>query len=97
MRPLGATPTTHIIKLPLGLVGNMRADMRTSVYNEWLCLKLMGALGFDVAQADLASFADHPPVLVVERFDRKPHPSGKWILRLPQEDFCQALGVNPAV
>lgn len=96
LRPLGATPTTHIVKLPLGLVGNMQADMRTSVYNEWLCLKLMGALGFDVAQADIATFADHPPVLVVERFDRRPHPSGKWILRLPQEDFCQALGVNPA-
>lgn len=31
MRPVGATPTTHIIKLPLGLVGNMQADMRTSV------------------------------------------------------------------
>ena len=24
---IGATPTTHILKLPLGLVGNMRADM----------------------------------------------------------------------
>ncbi len=95
-RPLGATPTTHIFKLPLGLVGNMQADMRTSVYNEWLCLKLMGALEFDVADADIVTFADHPPVLVVERFDRKPHPSGQWILRLPQEDFCQALGVSPA-
>lgn len=97
MRPLGATPTTHIIKLPLGLVGNMQANMRTSVYNEWLCLKLMGALGFDVAQADIVTFADHPPVLVVERFDRRLHPSKKWILRLPQEDFCQARGVNPAI
>ncbi len=97
MRPLGATPTTHIIKLPLGLVGNMQADMRTSVCNEWLCLKLMGALGFDVAQADIVTFADHPPALVVERFDRKLHPSGQWILRLPQEDFCQARGVNPAI
>lgn len=97
MRPLGATPTTHIIKLPLGLVGNMQADMRTSVHNEWLCLKLMGALGFDAAQADIATFADHPPVLVVERFDRKLHPSEKWILRLPQEDCCQARGVNPAI
>jgi serine/threonine-protein kinase HipA len=97
MRPRGATPTTHILKLPLGLVGNMQADMRTSVYNEWLCLRLMGALGFDVAQANIATFADHPPVLVVERFDRKPHPSGQWILRLPQEDFCQARGVHPAV
>jgi serine/threonine-protein kinase HipA len=96
MRPLGATPTTHIVKLPLGLVGNMQADMRTSVWNEWLCLRLMAALGFDVARAAIATFADHPPVLVVERFDRRPHPSGQWILRLPQEDFCQARGVNPA-
>ena len=30
-RPLGTTPTTHIFKLPLGLVGNVRADMHTSV------------------------------------------------------------------
>lgn len=96
MRPVGATPTTHIIKLPLGLVGNMQADMRTSVWNEWLCLKLMDAMGFDVAKADVVQFADHAPVLVVERFDRKPHPSGQWILRLPQEDFCQALGVSPS-
>ena len=96
LRPLGATPTTHIIKLPLGLVGNMQADMRTSVYNEWLCLKFMEALGFDVAKADIVTFADHTPVLVVERFDRKSHSSGTWILRLPQEDFCQVLGVGPA-
>jgi len=94
--PRGATPTTHILKLPLGLVGNMRADMRTSVYNEWLCLRLMGALGFDVAQASISTFADHAPVLVVERFDRQPHPSEPWILRLPQEDFCQARGVSAA-
>lgn len=96
LRPRGATPTTHIVKLPLGLVGNMQADMRTSVYNEWLCLKFMGALGLDVAQADIVTFADHAPVLVVERFDRKLHPSGTWILRLPQEDFCQAVGVSAA-
>src|SRR5665811_2327901 len=34
-RPLGSTPTTHIFKLPLGLVGHRQADMRTSVENEW--------------------------------------------------------------
>ena len=96
LKPLGATPTTHILKLPLGLVGNMQADMHTSVYNEWFCLKLMGALGFEVANADIVTFADHPPVLAVERFDRRMHPSGTWLLRLPQEDFCQALGVTPA-
>jgi serine/threonine-protein kinase HipA len=95
MRPRGATPTTHIVKMPLGLVGNMQADMRTSVQNEWLCLKLIDEFGLPVARADIATFADHPPVLVVERFDRRLHGSGKWIIRLPQEDFCQVLGVNP--
>jgi HipA-like protein len=35
-RPLGATPTTHIFKLPLGVVGGTQADMRSSVENEWL-------------------------------------------------------------
>ena len=56
----------------------------------------MGALGFEVANADIVTFADHPPVLTVERFDRRMHSSGTWLLRLPQEDFCQALGVTPA-
>jgi len=94
--PHGATPTTHIVKLPMGLVGNMQADMRTSVYNEWFCLKFMEALDFEVAKADIVTFDDHTPVLVVERFDRKKHPSGSWILRRPQEDFCQALGLSPS-
>lgn len=92
MRPQGATPTTHIIKMPLGLIGNMRRDMSTSVHNEWLCLKLLQAFGIPVANAAIETFADHPPVLVVERFDRRLH---EWIVRLPQEDFCQALGVSP--
>lgn len=34
-------------------------------------------------------------VLVVERFDRAWMDDGAWIARLPQEDFCQALGVPP--
>lgn len=81
--------------IPLGLVGNMRADMRTSVHNEWLCLKLLEQFGLPVAHADIATFADHPAVLVVERFDRRLDASGTRILRLPQEDFCQVLGVHP--
>ncbi len=35
--PKGATPSTHIFKLALGIVGNMRADMQDSVELEWLC------------------------------------------------------------
>jgi serine/threonine-protein kinase HipA len=88
-RPHGATPTTHIFKLPLGLVGNRRADMRTSVENEWLCAQLLAAFGVPVAGCEIGRFGSQK-VLIVERFDRALHSSGKYWLRLPQEDFCQA-------
>ena len=89
--PQGATPTTHIFKLPLGLVGNIRADMSDSVENEWLSHQLLMLLGFDVAPTAMAQFG-HQKVLVVERFDRRWMDDGQWIARLPQEDFCQATG-----
>ncbi len=98
MRPLGGTPTTHIFKLPLGLVGNVRADMSDSVENEWLCARLLGALGMPVADCEPATFGKRK-VLVVERFDRalqSPQTGNAWLARLPQEDFCQALGVSGA-
>jgi serine/threonine-protein kinase HipA len=90
-RPLGATPTTHIFKLPLGLIGHLQIDMQNSVENEWLCMRLMRAFGLPAASCDIAEFGKWK-VLVVERFDREHKPAG-WIARLPQEDFCQALGL----
>ncbi|WP_153110954.1 type II toxin-antitoxin system HipA family toxin [Propionivibrio limicola] len=92
--PRGSTPTTHIFKLPMGLVGHMQADMRTSVENEWLCSKLMEAYGIPVAHCDIAQFEDQK-ALVVERFDRRLASDGSWIIRLPQEDMCQATGTSP--
>ena len=88
-RPSGSTPTTHIFKLPLGLVGNMQADMTSSVENEWLCAKILAAYGLPVANCDIGQFGSQK-ALVVERFDRQRHSSGKYWLRLVQEDFCQA-------
>lgn len=90
-RPHGATPTTHIFKLPLGLVGHRQADMRTSVENEWLCAELLRAYGLRIARCEIQKFGTQK-VLVVERFDRKMAASGQYWLRLPQEDFCQAAG-----
>ena len=92
--PRGATPTTHIFKLPLGLVGNKKADMTTSVDNEWLCLRLLKAYGLPTADAEIATFGQQR-VLVVERFDRRPSSDGSWLLRLMQEDFCQVAGISP--
>ena len=92
MKPHGATPTTHILKLPLGLVGNRRADLTTSVENEWLCMHLLHAYGVPVAETEIKTFG-RQRALSVKRFDRQMHSSGKWILRLPQEDFCQVMGL----
>jgi serine/threonine-protein kinase HipA len=90
--PLGETPTTHIFKLPMGLVGNMKADMEASVENEWLCSKIVAEFGIPIAHCDMGSFAGIKS-LIVERFDRKLSSDGSWIIRLPQEDFCQATGL----
>jgi len=94
-RPHGATPTTHIIKLPLGLIGGMRRiDASDSVQNEWLCAQIVDALDLPVAPTTIGNFGDQT-VLIVERFDREWMDDRTWIARLPQEDFCQALGVAP--
>ncbi len=95
-RPLGATPTTHILKLPLGLVGGRGLDLSHSVYNEWLCAQLLREMGLPVAVTDIATFGGET-VLAVERFDRQwmeePLAQTRWIARIPQEDFCQVHGV----
>lgn len=95
-RPLGTTPTTHLFKLPLGRVGNMQADLSTSVENEWLCAQIVREFGLPVASCNIADFADQH-VLVVERFDRRLAYDKQWWIRLPQEDMCQATGTPPAL
>ena len=91
--PIGTTPTTHILKLPLGLVGNMGADMSGSVENEWLCAKIIEAYGLPNANCEILQFEDQK-VLSVKRFDRRLVAGGHWIQRLPQEDMCQATGTS---
>ncbi|TFZ47902.1 type II toxin-antitoxin system HipA family toxin [Stenotrophomonas maltophilia] len=90
--PTGSTPSTHIFKLPLGIVGNMRADMHQSVENEWLCMHLLAAFGIPVAKTQMGQFEDQR-ALIVERFDRRLAAEGRWWLRLPQEDMCQVFGL----
>ncbi len=92
MRPHGSTPTTQILKLPIGMVGHRQADSSTSVENEWLCMNLLAEFDLPVAKTEILTFGGQK-VLSVERFDRQLHSSGEWIMRLPQEDFCQVMGV----
>lgn len=91
MRATGTTPTTHILKLPLG-TGGGGIDLTTSVENEWLCAQILNAYGIPVTHCWMDQFEEHR-VLVVERFDRRLSQDRSWIIRLPQEDMCQATGL----
>jgi serine/threonine-protein kinase HipA len=90
--PHGTTPTTHIMKPQIGKLAN-GIDLTQSVENEYLCLKLTAAFCLPSASVAMAEFKDSR-VLVVERFDRL-WTKDKRLLRLPQEDCCQALSVPP--
>jgi serine/threonine-protein kinase HipA len=92
-RPQGTTPTSHIFKLPIGTIHQSNLDLKDSCENEWLCLKIAQAFGLPVANAQIQVF-DGVKALIVERFDRLWSPDGSWLMRLPQEDCCQALGVS---
>jgi serine/threonine-protein kinase HipA len=103
--PQGATPTTHIMKLPMGTIAG-GLDFNLSVENEWLCAQFLDAIGLNIANTSIEYFEDLT-VLVVERFDRRwvnVEPAlvnrrsfrpdrGMHLVRLPQEDFCQAYGL----
>ncbi|MGQ3017218.1 HipA N-terminal domain-containing protein [Phenylobacterium sp.] len=96
MRPIGTTPTTHILKPQLGEIPTSSGviDLSDSVENENYCLTLLESFGLPVARTEIATFGARR-VLVVERFDRRLR-GDDHILRLPQEDFCQALSVPGA-
>lgn len=95
-RPQGSTPTSHIFKLPIGRLIHHNIDLSESCENEWLCLQIAKAFGFDTANAEIKTFGEKK-ALVVERFDRRWAQNALWLMRLPQEDFCQALGIAPAL
>lgn len=95
-RPFGSTPTSHIFKLPIGFLEPRNIDLRLSGENEWLCLQILKEYGVPVPNAQLAQFGAQK-ALIVERFDRRWSSDSQWLMRLPQEDFCQALGVSPAL
>jgi len=93
LKPLGTTPTTHILKPRIGRLSN-GIDLTLSVENEFYCMKLAAAFGLPVANVEIADFAG-TTALVIERFDRLWARDGR-LLRLPQEDCCQALSVPPS-
>jgi serine/threonine-protein kinase HipA len=92
LKPHGTTPTTHILKPQIGTLPN-GVDLSNSVENEYYCLKLMAAFGLQVNAARIKIFGKSK-TLVIERFDRQWTEDGR-LLRVPQEDCCQALSCPP--
>jgi serine/threonine-protein kinase HipA len=92
LKPHGTTPTTHIFKKQIGQLPN-GIDLSNSVENEYYCLKLAAAFGLPVNRGEIHTFGKIK-ALVIERFDRR-WTKDKRLLRLPQEDCCQALSVPP--
>lgn len=83
--PSGRIPTTHILKPPTGAFDG-------HAENEHFCLALARALGLPAASSEVAHFGDET-AFVVERYDRRVTDRG--IIRIHQEDMCQAFGVPP--
>ena len=83
--PQGRTPTTHIFKPETGRIRHIAS-------NEHFCLELARRLGLPAAISTVEVIAD-VPVIIVERYDRIRR--SQSVLRVHQEDMCQALGVNP--
>ena len=75
--PLGSTPTTHLFKLPMGVIGEGQIDFSSSVENEWLCSKVLKAYGLPVASTEMGRF-DGERCLIVQRFDRRLHATGAY-------------------
>jgi len=92
VQPSGTTPTSHIIKPQIGKM-HSGIDLSDSVENEYFCLKLLRNFGLKTANTDIATFGQIK-ALVVERFDRRWTKDGR-LIRLPQEDCCQALSIAP--
>ena len=85
--PSGRMPTTHILKPESPRFPGLAA-------NEHFCLELARAAGLPAVRSEVLH-TGNASVFVSERYDRFRQNGSKTILRLHQEDCCQALGIAP--
>lgn len=83
--PSGRIPTTHILKPPTG-------EFDGFAENEHFCFRLAHALELPAAPSAVLRFGEEVAICV-ERYDRLR--VGNTLIRVHQEDFCQALGIHP--
>lgn len=84
--PAPGQPTTHILKPPI-------ERFRGTTENEAFAMALAAEVGLPVAHAEARVVSDRR-FLLIDRYDRAQNAAGR-VVRLHQEDFCQALGIPP--
>jgi serine/threonine-protein kinase HipA len=83
--PSGSMPTTHILKPPTG-----HFDGHSE--NEHIGLMIADGLGLPAARSRVMRF-EKEIAIVIERYDRQFQ--GNDVVRVHQEDICQALAIMP--
>lgn len=83
----GANPTTHIFKPGIH-------DFKDQALNEHLCLRTLSKTGLTVARSEYVEF-DGAPAIVIKRYDRDVDEADGHVIRIHQEDFCQATSTMP--
>ena len=81
---MNGSPSSHILKTPI-------KDLHETVENETFCMMLAKRMGLTVPDVKIIKI-NEIPLYIIDRYDRKIE-NGQ-IIRLIQEDFCQALNVN---
>ncbi len=81
---MNGAPSSHILKTPI-------KDLHGTVENEIFCMMLAKRMGLNVPDVKIFKI-NEIPLYLIDRYDRKIE-NGQ-IIRLIQEDFCQALNVN---
>lgn len=86
--PEGGAPSSHILKTAI-------QNLEDTVGNEAFCMRLARTVGLSVPSVDIVELGGML-VYMIERYDRRRLPGGE-ARRIHQEDFCQALGIVPAL
>ena len=85
--PVDGAPSTYILKPAHQLLSK-------SIENEALCMRTAAHLGIEVADVTIEAFGDRS-ALVITRYDRASANDGsRRVIRVHQEDFCQAHGLD---
>lgn len=81
----GNAPSSHILKPPI-------KDLEDTVGNEAFCMALAQKMGLPAPTVEIREDLDR--LFIISRYDRIREKDGD-LVRLHQEDFCQALGFLP--